>query len=95
MTGIGAVTLGATLPSPDAKPKDAKDAARQFESLLLGQMLESTMPEDEDAAGAPMKGLAVQQFAKVMADSGGLGLVKLLGPALGAPSSGVDTAKLH
>ena len=91
MSSLTPIGSGVPLPPTEAKPKDAKDAARQFESLLLGQMLESTLPEDEDSAGAPMKGLAVQHFAKVMADSGGLGLVKLLGQALDAN----DTGKSH
>ncbi|MEO8098615.1 MAG: rod-binding protein [Acidobacteriota bacterium] len=71
------------------KPKDAGDAARQFEALLLGQMLRTahTSEESEDSTGDTMWDMAAQQFAQVMADNGGMGLAKLIVKGLGTTPS--------
>ena len=66
-------------------------AAIEFESVLLGQWLQSaqksfaTVPgseEDEDAGGDQMLGFATQQLAQSIAKSGGLGIAKLVEHAL-------------
>lgn len=81
-SGTGRAAAGATKLS---------HAAVEFESVLLGQWLQSaqksfaTVPgseEDEDAGGEQMLGFATQQLAQSIAKSGGLGIAKLVEHAL-------------
>jgi Rod binding domain-containing protein len=59
-------------------------AAKDFEALLLGQMLKSARSDsgwlgtDDDDAGEAAVGLGEEQLARSMAQSGGLGLSKLI-----------------
>jgi Rod binding domain-containing protein len=77
-------------PTGIARPKNGADAAQQFESLLLHQLLKSASSEEggwlgtgeEDSAGLQALSLAQEQFASALAASGGLGLAKLLEPQL-------------
>jgi Rod binding domain-containing protein len=68
------------LASPDApKPKNAEEAAKEFESLLISQMLRSVREQDEgDSESSTMLDVADQQFAKLLADHGGFGLARLI-----------------
>ena len=65
----------ARLPDP---PEKVRDAAQQFEALLLGQILRAA--RESSGAGASDCALeyAEQQFASVMARNGGLGLASLI-----------------
>ena len=85
-TGVGMAPAGDGIP----KAKDAGDAARQFEALLLGQMLQSahSAEDTEDPTGDTMWDMAAQQFAQIMAENGGMGLAKLIVTGLKKPSSG-------
>lgn len=64
----------------------AKNAAKQFEGLMIGQMLKSAresadsgwMGLGDDQSGATALELAEEQFGQAMAASGGLGLAKLV-----------------
>lgn len=81
-----------TLGAPETgKPKDAAEAARQFEALIIGQMLRSAREssnedgdEGDDTAKSIMLDLADQQFAKMLADHGGLGLGTMIAGSLDA-----------
>lgn len=83
--------LTAALPqAPDPpQPKDAPEAAAQFEALLLAQMLRtahaSEQDDQQDQTGDAMWDVAAQQFAQVMAENGGLGLAKLITQGLEKP----------
>ena len=68
-----------------ALPASTREAARQFESLLIGQLLHSARasgagwlgtPEDSDADCAT--DFAEQQFASVLAQAGGLGIADMV-----------------
>ena len=69
------------------KPTKIQDAARQFEGLMIAQMLrdarESSKLDDGDADGdassqtSPIMDVADQQFAQMMAQGGGIGLGNL------------------
>lgn len=66
-------------------PVRARDAARQFEGLLLGQLLRSVRESGNgwlgsggDAAGDCATELAEQEFARLLAERGGLGLASLI-----------------
>jgi Rod binding domain-containing protein len=74
----------------DAKKKDSpekiKDAASQFEALLIGQILKTVHQDSDDAslggdsdpASASAMDFANDYFARAMAAKGGLGLTKMI-----------------
>ncbi len=68
-------------------PAKLRQAATDFEALLLGQMLKSareaggtglTGNGDEDEANSSLLELGEQQFAQAMASSGALGIAKMV-----------------
>ncbi|MGD1094773.1 MAG: hypothetical protein ABSB35_22625 [Bryobacteraceae bacterium] len=74
-------------------PEKIRDAATQFESLLIGQILKSAHEDegwlgtgDDQTAGTAM-GMADEYFAKAMAARGGLGLAKTIAAGLTQASS--------
>jgi Rod binding domain-containing protein len=75
-----------TLSTPGSiENRKLKDAATQFESLLIASLLEkfesmSEVPGDgpTDAGGGTMYGIGIQALAANLAASGGLGIAKLL-----------------
>jgi len=81
-----------------ARPKDdpAKivDAARQFEALLIGQVMKSMRDSeggwlgtgDDESASAAME-YGQEVFAQAMAAGGGLGLSKLVADGLIKPNA--------
>jgi len=82
--------VGAAPPKDD--PAKVVDAARQFESLLLGQIMKSMrdseggwMGTDEDDASSSAMEYAQEMFAQSLSAGGGLGLAKLV-------AKGLDTA---
>jgi Rod binding domain-containing protein len=77
MDGLTITAATGSAPEPP-KPKTAPEAAKQFEALLLGQMLRSAHEPGEDPTSDTMWDVAAQRFAQVMADNGGLGLAKLI-----------------
>jgi flagellar protein FlgJ len=68
------------------KPPDVRQAAEQFEALLVGQMLkcmrasasEGWLGTGEDQAGGLMLEVAEEHLAQVLASQGGLGLANLI-----------------
>jgi Rod binding domain-containing protein len=77
----------ASLGAPEQpKAKNAADAAKQFEALMIGQMMrtarESASTEGEDSTGETMFDLAGQQFAQMLANNGGFGLAKMIAAGL-------------
>lgn len=90
---IGGVGIGQ--PSGDArtpqKPEPVGKAAKDFEALLIEQMLRSAreagsgdwMGSADDQTGMPLGEMAEQQFAQMLASNGGLGLAKLVVDGLG------------
>ena len=78
-------SAAAMLPTPpEPKPKTAEGAAKQFEALLIGEMLrsvrESTADDDDenDNTKQTMLDMADQQFARVLSNNGGLGMAKMI-----------------
>ena len=69
-------------------PVKIREAAQQFEALLLTQLLESAHPSGgwlgggDDGAAGPANGLAEQQLAVMMARQGGIGLANLVAAGL-------------
>jgi flagellar protein FlgJ len=97
---ISSLSTSPTMTSPAAgKPKDAAEAAKQFEAMLIAQMLHSAREDagddalsGEDSGSSTMLDMADQQFSKLLADRGGLGLASLIakslkaGPAITPPA---------
>ena len=75
------------VPNPD-NPAKIQDAARQFEALLIGQLLETARQSEgwlgsgEDSAGGCAIGFAEQQLADTMARAGGFGLARMIAAGL-------------
>lgn len=72
------------------KPSKLGDAARQFESLLIGEMLKAARASDSDgwlgegdSSEESAMGLAETQFAQALANRGGLGLAKTIELSIG------------
>lgn len=83
----GSVAMS-TAASP-ATPKTAEQAAQQFESMLIAQMLRSAREaggagdEEGDSEKSTMLDLSEQQFAQMLAQKGGLNLSHLIIQGLG------------
>ncbi len=84
-----------TSPVADNQPSPSKiqNAAQQFESLLIGQIVKSVQEAsssgwlgEEDQAGQAAMGLAQEQFAQALASRGGLGLARLISQGISAES---------
>jgi Rod binding domain-containing protein len=76
------MTVSAITPAAldSAPPTKVEGAAKQFEALMIAQMLRTAREntEDQDSSGSTMLDLADQQFSQVLANNGGLGLAKLV-----------------
>jgi Rod binding domain-containing protein len=75
--------LNAVTPaSIQAAPPQTKveGAAKQFEALMIAQMLRTAREETEDgdSSSSTMLDMADQQFSQVLANNGGLGLAQLV-----------------
>jgi len=84
-----ASALGTGGSHADDDPSKIRDAAQQFEALLLAQMLRSVregtgnwLSTGEDSSGDSATDFAEQQFAAVMAQQGGIGLASLIARGL-------------
>lgn len=83
--GIGAI---ASIPAAGQKndPNKVKDAASQFEALLITQMLKSAREssgsgwtgKSEDNSSESVMEMSEQHLAQVLASQGGLGLAKMI-----------------
>jgi peptidoglycan hydrolase FlgJ len=75
-------SIASKAPIAQPKPSRVKDAAQQFEALMIGQMLrsvrEAAKDSDSDSSGDTMIDLADQQFSKLMSQNGGLGLAQMI-----------------
>ncbi len=70
-------------------PEKVRDAAQQFEALLIGQILRSArqdgsgwLSDGEDPSGEVATDYAEQQFATVLSQKGGLGLADMIAKGL-------------
>jgi Rod binding domain-containing protein len=72
--------------SPKNSPERIKDAASQFEALLMGQIMKAAHQndgdgwggEEADQASATAMDFANDYFARSLASTGGLGLSKMI-----------------
>jgi Rod binding domain-containing protein len=90
MLELGSVTNAAAASVGGSRPPDnaakVKEAAMQFEALLIGQMLKSMHESSsggwsgsgEDQAGTSLMEMGQERLAEVMAQQGGLGLAGMV-----------------
>jgi Rod binding domain-containing protein len=67
--------------TPPSNPQTRiEGAAKQFEALMIAQMLRSAREngEDADSSSSTMMDVADQQFSQVLSNNGGMGLAKLI-----------------
>jgi Rod binding domain-containing protein len=96
MNVLGSPSLAdptADLSTTDKKPTRLGEAAKQFESLMIGELLKSAggdgsawLGDDADTASETAMGMAQTQFAQVMASKGGFGLAKTIERAMTRPA---------
>jgi Rod binding domain-containing protein len=84
-------TLSGAPRTPDS-PTKIRDAAQQFEALLIGQILQAARDKggwlgSSDSSSDCAMDYAEQQLALVMARHGGLGLADLVARGLTPPES--------
>jgi flagellar protein FlgJ len=85
---------GSLAAPPKSSPDKIENAAKQFESLLIGQILKSMhesgsaswLGTGDDQSGEAAMELAEEQFAQALASRGGLGLSRLIVQGLKARS---------
>ena len=81
-------SLPQTAPPGREDPAKIRDAARQFEALLIAQILHSAHGDgggwlgSGDSASDCTTGLAEEQLARLMAEKGGLGLAQMISAGL-------------
>ena len=86
---LGPAAVTASKPN-NSKPTRAADAAQQFEGLLLSEMMKSaressaSLEEEGESESSTMFDVADQQFAAMLAKSGGIGLSRLVAGGLKA-----------
>ena len=82
------LALTRTPPAQTDTPAKIKDAAQQFEALLLAQILHSAhesggwLGSGGDSSSDSLGDYAEQQLAAVMAKNGGLGLARMIAQGL-------------
>ncbi len=83
---LSAIRPPVVLASGDPRPNNVKEAATQFEALLVAQMLKEMrtasgsdfMGTGEDQSGACMLDYAEEHLSQVLAQQGGLGLARMV-----------------
>ena len=84
------LATGINTPQKTDSPQKTKDAATQFESLLVGQILKSAHEEEggwlgageeDQTAGSAMQ-MADEYLAKALTSHGGLGLARMISHSL-------------
>ena len=90
-----------TVQGPD-DPAKVRDAAQQFEALLIGQMLRTEresgggwLGSGGDSAGDCATDYAEQQFATLLARQGGLGLANLIAAGLQSAQAAATDSNSH
>jgi Rod binding domain-containing protein len=82
----GVLSTPALATGANSPTQKTKDAAMQFESLLMGQILKSAHEEEggwlgageaDQSAGSAMQ-MADEYFARALSSHGGLGLAKMI-----------------
>jgi Rod binding domain-containing protein len=97
VSGTNAAVPG-TAPKPKDDPEKVKSASKQFEALLIGQMLKSMNDSeggwlgtgDDESASSAMQ-YATESFAQALASNGGLGISAMVAKGLASESNAGDS----
>ena len=95
----GISSAAASVAQSPARPKDdpakVQDAARQFEAILIGQMLKGMreseggwMGTGDDQSMSSAMEYAQEMFAQSLSAGGGLGLAKVVASGFNTPTKG-------
>ena len=83
------------------KVKDTKSAAREFEAMLIGQLMQSAFSAEQigiggetDSGGQTMLDFGREHLSRVIAEGGGLGLGKLIESGLAKDGKKAVQARL-
>ena len=86
---VPTVGISQAAPSSQNSPKQTEAAAKDFEALLLSQMLHSMRESSGDCFGTGQDqamdaamGIAEEQFGRALAAGGGIGLTKMVSKSL-------------
>jgi Rod binding domain-containing protein len=98
LSAPGITTGSNTPPQKTDTPQKTKDAAVQFEALLVGQILKSAHEEDggwlgsgeDQTAGSAMQ-MADEYFARALTSHGGLGLARMISAGLDQASAAASS----
>jgi Rod binding domain-containing protein len=89
MVHLGRVETSVLATAPQREEAKTLDAARQFEALLVAQMLKTVheagggwLGTGEDSSATPALEYAQEQFAQALCATGGLGLAKMVARGL-------------
>ncbi len=91
---VDPISSASVKPAGLANPEKVRNAAREFESFLIAQMLKSAresgsegwMGTGDDQTGASAVEMAEQQFAQALSSAGGLGLARMVEASLNKAS---------
>ena len=85
--GLSSLPAQLSLTTSEGRTEDQKikESAKQFEAILINELLKSAQPEDgglfgagEDETSSATLDMATSQLSQAMANSGGLGISKLV-----------------
>jgi len=95
---IPVLSPGLDAPSKKDTPEKIEQAAKQFESLLIAQLLKSSHETgskgwlgEEDESSECASEMAEEQFAQALANGGGLGLARMIVQGLTKSSEASET----
>ena len=95
---IPALSPGLDAPSKKDTPEKIEQAAKQFESLLIAQLMKSMHEAgskgwlgEEDESSECATEMAQEQFAQALANGGGLGLSRMIIQGLNKSSEASET----
>jgi hypothetical protein len=72
------ISLPAAVRNGSAEDKQSYESALGFEQVLLGQLVESIVPQDSELADSPYASQVKDSFAQGLVNAGGIGLAKQL-----------------
>jgi len=84
---------GLPLQESSDTPAKVRDAGRQFEALLIGQILHSARESGSSTDCAT--DFADEKFAEVLAQSGGLGIARMIEHSLQQPAPAASVRPLR
>ena len=96
LSGVALGSASVTGSHSSDSPEKIKDAASQFEALMMGQILKAAHQEDDggwlggddsDQAASTAMDFANDYFARALASKGGLGLTNMIVAGLSHQSS--------